>query len=219
MCGILGYLSTQTIDTKCLERLMHQSKIRGKHATGISYINKDKLISKIIPKDATYMQFANVKTKMLIGHTRYSTSSLKYNQPIGDDNVSIVHNGVITQQHSRYWNNTIYKFKTSNDSEFILKSYLEQQHPLISYPNASIASIIIDKKTKAIHFFRNEKRPLYYYKSKEILVITSTKDILKRSGFSDENCIYKCAPCVSYKAKSDLSLELKLMRKEKKDLQ
>jgi asparagine synthetase B (glutamine-hydrolysing) len=179
MCGVIGIISKNIIEKSIINTLLIKSKIRGQHATGITYLDKDMLKSQVIPKNATHINSSNVNTKIIIGHTRYSTSSLEYNQPIFNNDVSIVHNGVITQDDSNNWDNRTYKFKTKNDSEFVLKSYINNEHPIKAYPNASIASIIYDNKNKLLHFFRNEKRPLYYTKFTESIIIASTQDILK----------------------------------------
>ena len=220
MCGIVGIVSTKDIDVSLIDSLMKQSKIRGQHATGISYVFGDILKSKIIPKDATAMDYENVHTKILVGHARYSTSSLEYNQPIHNEDITIVHNGVITQEDSSKWDNTKYKFYTKNDSEFILKSYLEDKHSILEFPDASIASIIYDNIKKTLHFFRNEKRPLYYVTTDDSVIITSTKDILKRSDLNcDHNKIIKCEPCLDYCIGSDLKITTQLIRKPQRDLQ
>ena len=92
MCGVVGIVSTNILQVSIIDELMRQSKIRGQHATGISYLDRDMLKSKIIPKYATAMDYKNVNTKIVIGHARYSTSSILYNQPIHDEDISIVHN-------------------------------------------------------------------------------------------------------------------------------
>lgn len=96
MCGVIGIVSKNILKQDVIKKLIINSKIRGQHATGISYIDEDVIKTCIISKNADYLDLKNVLTKSLIGHARYSTSSLEYNQPISHFNVSIVHNGVIT---------------------------------------------------------------------------------------------------------------------------
>jgi asparagine synthetase B (glutamine-hydrolysing) len=207
MCGVIGIVSKNIIPKDIIHNLIVQSKIRGQHASGISYLENDIIKTKIIPKNATFMDLEDVNTKCLIGHTRYSTSSLEYNQPINYLNVSIVHNGVITQEHSDNWGKYNYKFKTSNDSEFILKSYIEGNQPIEEYKDASISSIILDNNSNKVHFFRNEKRPLYYAETKDTYYIASTKNILVRSGYEN---ITKCSCCVNYTIKNNKLTKYKI---------
>ena len=89
MCGIFGIVSEETIDLSLIKRMLTETQIRGKHATGISYIDKNTLITKIIDKSAEHLSLDGVETKTIIGHCRYSTSSLQYNQPIFSKKVSI----------------------------------------------------------------------------------------------------------------------------------
>lgn len=215
MCGVIGIISKNVLAQEDIGNLLVQSKIRGQHATGISYIQDKMLKNKIIPKNAEHIELENVHTKKLIGHARYSTSSLLYNQPIHDEDISIVHNGVITQEDSSKWDNSTYQFYTKNDSEFILKSYLEGKHPVKEYVEASISSVILDNNTGEVHFFRNEKRPLYYAETEDTYYIASTKNILVRSGYDN---ITKCESCYNYTIKNNKLKKYKI-RDTLEDLQ
>ena len=117
MCGVVGIVSKNIIPTDIIEKLLLQSKIRGQHASGISYVDHDVLKTEKIAKNATFLEIKNIKTRSLIAHTRYSTSSIEHNQPIAYDDLAVVHNGVITQEHSSHWGKYGYEFKTKNDSE------------------------------------------------------------------------------------------------------
>tara|TARA_R110002110_G_scaffold360438_1_gene570172 strand:- start:2575 stop:3222 length:648 start_codon:yes stop_codon:yes gene_type:complete len=215
MCGVIGIISKNVLAHKDISNLLVQSKIRGQHATGISYVQDDVIKTSIIPKNAEYIKLQNVHTKTLIGHARYSTSSLEYNQPISYLDVSIVHNGVITQENSANWGKFNYDFQTANDSEFILKSYLEGKHPVKEYEEASISSVILDNNTGEVHFFRNEKRPLYYAETANTYYIASTKNILIRSGYDN---ITKCDSCYNYTIKNNKLKKYKI-RNTFEDLQ
>ena len=215
MCGVIGIISKKVLSQAQISNLLVQSKIRGQHATGISYVQDDVIKTSIIPKNAEHIGLENVHTKTLIGHARYSTSSLEYNQPISYLDVSIVHNGVITQENSANWGKFDYDFQTANDSEFILKSYLEGKHPVKEYKEASISSVILDNNTGEVHFFRNEKRPLYYAETKDTYYIASTKNILVRSDYEN---ITKCDSCYNYTIKNNKLKKYKI-RDTLEDLQ
>tara|TARA_R100000329_G_scaffold113962_1_gene93553 strand:- start:655 stop:1338 length:684 start_codon:yes stop_codon:yes gene_type:complete len=210
MCGIIGIVSTKFIKKELIQNLVIQSKIRGQHATGMSYIQDNGVkgtdfITKIIPESAEKFEIKNVNTKMLIAHTRYSTSSLEYNQPINFSEHSIVHNGVITQVEFDKWDQT-YRWTSKNDSEHILKTVRENKNPIFEYPRASIAYIHLNYFGKIMKFARNGKRPLYYSEENDLICIASTKDILKRAGLDNIN---QCKSCDTYYIKADTnSLQL-----------
>ena len=218
MCGVVGYYSDQTIDINKFILILRNSMIRGKHATGVAWNENGFIKSKIISGPANLLELTNIETNMIIGHARYSTSDLQYNQPIFSDKIAIVHNGVITQQSPEKWKQIYgFDFKTKNDSELILKSWEINKHPINQYPEASIASIIIDLRNKPIlHFFRNEKRPLYYYKQNKDIFIASTKDILKRANITNESI--KTYACLDYSVNQE-NFKSEEIRKSKKDLQ
>ena len=118
----------------------------------------------------------------MIGHTRYSTSDLLYNQPISNDVLSVAHNGVISQEPPEDWE-SIYglKTKTRNDSELILQCIMRNKEPLTMFKNSSMAYCAL-MENKTLIAARNGERPLYLTNFKEGIIFTSTKDIAKRSG-------------------------------------
>ena len=213
MCAVVGAFSKTKVDLDLFQKVMVQSMIRGKHASGIAWNNNGKLAYRIINESANFLSFKNIDTNMIIGHAMYSTSDLNYNQPIKTDKIAIVHNGVISQEHPDTWKDTYgYDFFTKNDSEIVLRSYENNKHPL--QLDGSMATIILDMTNKpTILFFRNDQRPLYYSTDKDIY-IASTKNILERSGFEH---ILKTDSCVEYKIDGKFSTNL--IRQSKTDLQ
>jgi asparagine synthetase B (glutamine-hydrolysing) len=101
------------------------------------------------------------------------------------DTLSIVHNGVISQEPQERWKELFdLETKTANDSELILRQMEKVLHPLEKFHPASMAVCTIDSN-KLITAFRNEERPLYYYSDSRMTIFASTADILKRSGLTE----------------------------------
>ena len=126
MCGVIGVYLTDVVeeDINLVDRIFRQTMIRGKHATGVTYVSQDglKTIKEPVPvteflKNHSIKDFVVNDALKLIGHIRYSTSDLRYNQPFQGEGVSIAHNGVISQDPD-VWE---YKTETMNDSELILR--------------------------------------------------------------------------------------------------
>lgn len=188
MCSVIGALIQNPTpkDFETIRKVFLESKIRGMHATGMSIIYNGKVLTfkEPVPADR-FVHLDNLEEMVnddgnlyLIGHCRYSTSDLLYNQPIANDEHSIVHNGVITQELAENWDKLFnYKCETKNDSELVLHS----DSPLEEYPDASMAvcELTADKKLLA---YRNGKRPLYLTSLTNGVIITSTADIPKRAG-------------------------------------
>jgi len=194
MCGVIGafLIHPTEEDLLSVSRVFIQTKIRGLHATGVSFIKNEKIhtIKEPIPSDIFFEKykiydFLNEDGNLyLIGHCRYSTSNLIYNQPISDDNISIVHNGVITQENYENWESMYgYTCITANDSELVLRSILDEKPPLLRWFDSSMAVCEL-RKNKTIGFYRNGKRPLYYTKLINGFIITSTENIAKRSNLN-----------------------------------
>jgi len=192
MCGVLGiYLqNAQEEDLALVENLFYESQIRGKHSTGLSYITETGLVTvrDRIPAEEFFQKFdlfdalhSNGNLYM-IGHTRYSTSDLKYPQPLASENIAISHNGVISQEPKEDW---FYKCETNNDSELVLRSLENDSHPFIDFPTASMAVCALDSKNNSLTAFRNHERPLWYSMHERGIIFTSTSDVARRAGLRD----------------------------------
>jgi len=187
MCAIVGaiLLAPSKEDLLLLHRVFHESKIRGLHATGVAYIKNDDvhIIKKPVPADEFPYDFSSYVNEdgnlYLIGHCRYSTSDLQYNQPIGNNGHAIVHNGVITQELPEKWKELYgYDCETKNDSELIQHS----NEPLTEFSHMSMAVCELTSRPKELVAYRNGKRPLYLTSLVNGVLITSTADIPKRAG-------------------------------------
>jgi glutamine phosphoribosylpyrophosphate amidotransferase len=195
MCAIIGaYIENPSSrDLIILADVFRESSIRGLHATGVSWVRDNEIKTVIDSKPATsfldLLDLSNCVNEdgslYLIGHCRYSTSDLNYNQPLWNENISIVHNGVITQEMPENWESLYgYKCKTRNDSELIVHTLEAMKSPLQEFPNASMAVVELYKEKK-LRFYRNGKRPIYFTSLPNGGIITSTKDIAIRSDLKD----------------------------------
>lgn len=191
MCGIIGYVNEETTkqDLETLKKVLCESKIRGKHASGIAWwdgtdiqsyvkpISIDKLIhefdlNKLVHKGKVAM----------VAHARYSTSDIDYNQPILTETMAVAHNGVITQDSPDSWQSTYgYKCVGKNDSELILRALEQGKDPLLEFPDASISAVVLNNIGE-ISYMRNTRRPLWVGTIGKGTVVASTYDILNRAG-------------------------------------
>lgn len=191
MCGIISFYCKDTTknDLEVLKRVMIESRIRGKHASGIAWYNGRTILSVVepMPIDQLVDEFnfdtlVHNKQVSMIAHARYSTSNLKYNQPIIGKHMAVAHNGVISQASPDTWEDTYgYKCETQNDSELLLRALEDEDSPFEVFPDASIAAVVLDD-SGAIHAMRNGLRPLWCGKIGKGTVYASTFDILNRSG-------------------------------------
>ena len=195
MCGIIGYSSEDVTsnDLGILKKVMIESRIRGKHASGAAWFDGSKICSlvKPIPIDKLVKQLDFNKllydknSISFIAHARYCTSNIEYNQPIVSKSFAVVHNGVVSQEPYETWETTYgYKCSGKNDSELILRAIENGDDPLNKFPDASISSIILNDSGHLV-YFRNTRRPMWVGKVGKGIIIASTYDILKRAGVSD----------------------------------
>ena len=223
MCAVIGAVIKKPTneDFLMLKRVFHESRIRGMHATGMSILFNDKIMTfkEPVPADK-FIHLDDLKEMVnsdgnlyLIGHCRYSTSDLEYNQPIDNADCSIVHNGVITQELTENWKRLFnYECKTKNDSELVLHS----PSPLEEFPDASMAVCKLTTDRKLIAY-RNGKRPLYLTSLSNGCMITSTRDVVKRAGVAG---VTSDVPMNTYMTfDSNTALTKQYVNTLKKDLQ
>ena len=194
MCGVIGAILLEPTkqDFAMIRRVFHESKIRGMHATGISFLPKwstgietikeplpaDQFVDKHLHDDNLNDMVADDGNLYLIGHCRYSTSDLEFNQPMVGTGKSIVHNGVITQELPENWKDIYgYDCMTKNDSELVLHSNDPLQE--FSHMSMGVVELYNDKK---LRFYRNGKRPIYLSSIPNGCIITSTADIANRAN-------------------------------------
>ena len=194
MCAVIGaYIENPSSrDLVMLADVFRESSIRGLHATGMSWVKSDRIHTMISATPAgKFIEAFDLKNTLnedgnlyLIGHCRYSTSDLNYNQPLWDESLAIVHNGVVSQEMPENWERLYgYKCQTKNDSELILHTLKAKKSPLVEFADASMAVVELYKEKK-LRFYRNGKRPIYFTSLPNGSIITSTKDIAQRAGLS-----------------------------------
>lgn len=191
MCSVIGTLIQNPTpkDFESIRKVFLESKIRGMHATGMSVVHNGNILTfkEAVPADK-FVHLDNLEEMVnddgnlyLIGHCRYSTSDLLYNQPIVNASTSIVHNGVISQHDPADWEVLHgYTCEGKNDTELLLRS-LEHYNPLLHWKDASL-SVCELNVDKTLRVYRNGKRPLYLTSLTNGVIITSTADIPKRAG-------------------------------------
>lgn len=198
MCAVIGALlrSPTTDQLDKVRNVFLESRIRGMHATGLSYVKNGKVVTlkEAVPA-SVFSPLSNMEQLLnedgnlyLIGHCRYSTSDLRFNQPIQtSDDLSIVHNGVVTQELPENWDRLYgYETTTQNDTELLNRTIEAGYHPLEIWRDSSL-SVIELTSDKKINLYRNGKRPLYKTTMDNGYIITSTKDIAKRAGIINES--------------------------------
>lgn len=225
MCAVIGAIikNPSADDFSLIRRVFLESKIRGMHATGISVLphwsKEIQTFREPVPADK-FVHLDNLEDYVaddgnlyLIGHCRYSTSDLEYNQPLYTVNKSIVHNGVITQELPHRWKELYgYDCITKNDSELVLHS----EDPLAEFPNMSmgVCELSVDK---TLTIYRSGKRPLYMTTLPNGVLVTSTKDIIKRADPSAEPDVMQANVYCTIGA--DLLLNYESVNNQTKDYQ
>lgn len=231
MCAVIGAIlkSPTETDWQIIKDVIRESSIRGLHATGASFLlhwNKgittftepvpaEKFID--IHLEKSVQEFVNTDGNLyMIAHCRYSTSDLKYNQPIFNQKYSVVHNGVVTQEMPEHWMDFYgYDCKTKNDSELILQSITAGRSPMEEFPDSSMAVIELHAENKELRFYRNGKRPLYFTPVTNGYIITSTEDIGFRSKIKPMPVLMNRYVTVG----DELTLSMKKVRLNRPDLQ
>jgi len=213
MCGIIGFkhvgpIKNPAMSRRFIEALLRWSKIRGLHATGITWTYGDGLetLKRPLPADE-FMALPEWDAiwentpKAGILHTRYSTSgdweNNKNNQPLALSQLAIVHNGLVSMAtRDEFMEQYKVRTTTENDSEIILRKvsqhyakgktmYEAVQDGLKEIYDVHppiFAAGMVDGEGE-LYAFKDHIRPMYLWNipSINLLGFCSTLDIFKRA--------------------------------------
>jgi len=193
MCGVVGF-SCQKPDKEkieLLQKIIFQSKIRGLHSFGYSYLDNGIKTKKRHEIKNVNLPLAN----KIIYHNRYSTSGdykdHNNNQPIINSEMSLVFNGVLdmgTKEEIEKKYSIV--MNTDNDGEIILQKCSINKKKIIEFikeSKGSFAGLILTASNELLAI-RNINRPLWKLEHNNAIYLASTKDIFKRvdSNFEPE---------------------------------
>jgi hypothetical protein len=204
MCGIAGYKVASKRHAAAaaafFEQLMLECQVRGRHASGFSWVEGNALRTHKAAMPAELLDWKGLRARpplAAIGHTRYSTSGdwrdNKNTQPIEAGGVAIVHNGLVSMAEQKGFEAAYrVKTKTANDTEVLLRHVLATRGDLLK---AFAKVYAVDPPIFACGFLtakgsitvvRDHIRPLWFFEVKSLGMtgFASTKDIITRAAGS-----------------------------------
>ena len=193
MCSIIGW--NGKFNEELVESLCFNSRIRGLHSFGYSYVlNSQVIVKKFLDYDEFLTSLKTDRPNKFIAHFRYSTSGdykeQNNNQPILRDDLAMVFNGVLdmrTKQEMQEAYNV--EMNTDNDGELAVIHKMRSEQEFIEFvKNKSFAGAFIDA-TGEIQVFRNNNRPAHIGEHNGIRILSSTKDILHRSRINSTKIV------------------------------
>ncbi|MBN2279907.1 MAG: asparagine synthase (glutamine-hydrolyzing) [Candidatus Marinimicrobia bacterium] len=172
MCGITGYISKKHYNEALICRMTDTLSHRGPDSSGFSFHNIN-------------------NSQLALGHRRLSILDLSENanQPMSYKHFTIIFNGEI-YNHLELRNileKAGYSFKTTSDTETLLKGFEFWQTELFEKLNGMFALAIIDEQNGELILCRDRMgiKPLYYYHDHKNFVFGSElKPIMVYPEFS-----------------------------------
>lgn len=204
MCGIVGYVCNKKHAAKAFElftRLMEESQVRGKHASGIAWVERERLWvhkepvpSRTLVRTAWWQGVKAHAPTAIVGHCRYSTSgdwaANTNNQPLASARLALVHNGLVSMaERGRVEQQYKVRLRTANDSEVLLRRVEKAQGDVakaleaVYRVEAPIFALGLLDAGGGLRVVRDHLRPLWLFRI-EALGLTgfaSTKDIVDRA--------------------------------------
>ena len=212
MCAVFGYLDykgkvNNVILKKLIRNLSIAAEVRGTDATGISYVNHEKVVTFKKAKPAHKVKlFFPRNTKCVIGHTRMTTQgSEKYNynnHPFdgrcGTETFALAHNGVLYNDAELKAKYHLPKTPIETDS-YVAVQLLEQKKQLhaesikkmAELVNGSFVFTILRNDNTLFLVKGNNPLTLYHFPALELYVYASTKSILD-NALQQVNLSDKC---------------------------
>ena len=213
MCAVFGYFDykgkvSNAILKNLIQNLSIAAEVRGTDATGISYVNHEKVVTFKKAKPAHKVKlFFPRNTKCVIGHTRMTTQgSEKYNynnHPFdgrcGTETFSIAHNGVLYNDAELKAKYHLPKTQIETDS-YVAVQLLEQEKQLHAESIKRMAESVegsfvftILRNDNTLFLVKgNNPLTIYHFPKIGIYVYASTKSILgnalQQVNLSDKCC-------------------------------
>ncbi|MEE2702206.1 MAG: glutamine--fructose-6-phosphate transaminase (isomerizing) [Thermodesulfobacteriota bacterium] len=179
MCGIFSIYSKRDIKPNSFINSLKELEYRGYDSAGVAFFEEDniKILKTTLKiKDLESKLKNNLKTSLIMGHTRWATHgspSIKNCHPHEYKNIVLVHNGIVEnydelKRHKAIQQN---KFKSDTDTEVLahlISYYLEREGSLVKSV-ARVGEIIkgsnsflcLDKKDPKLIVAYKNKTPLY----------------------------------------------------------
>lgn len=188
MCSIIAVSGSW--DEEIVKKIMQNSRIRGLHSFGYSFVEKEKIQNlKFLEYNQFIQSLIQKKPEKFIAHFRYSTSGdwkvIENNQPILLDDFCLAFNGVIDMSSKSEMEKKFeLKMETENDGEIAIVKYKQNRDLFLDFINENkrtFAGVFLNKENKIIAI-KNNLRPLSISKDKNATYLASTSDILSRSG-------------------------------------
>lgn len=198
MCGVIGFATVNPTEGQrdLLARVIHESRVRGLHAFGLAWFNRDGSGALRSHDLKTVSEIALEKLQVegpakVIAHCRYSTSgdwlSLANAQPLTTDRLALAFNGVISMKTKPEFEAEFnVKCRADNDGEILLRKVEQGEDPkeFVRSISGSFAGVMLDLKTGWVTAFRNSRRPLWKAEAAGANFIASTRNIFERAGIA-----------------------------------
>lgn len=200
MCGIAGFFNSTFDDNKTITLMTNALRHRGPDDEGYIAVNTETLkITELIGNDSVVggvnINDFKERANLFLGHRRLSIidPTPAGHQPMANDNNSIwiifngeVYNYIEIRQELK---NKGYHFKTSCDTEVIIKAYEEWGFECLHRFNGMWAFVIYDKRKNILFGARDRfgVKPLYYYlDDKHFAFASEIKALLKLPFYKKE---------------------------------
>lgn len=120
MCGIFGAISQSKLDKIKINKLAKSSQRRGKDSSGLFFFSGEEYsLWRATKKTSSLIKdIKDNDLKFLMGHSRLITNGLEDNQPVFQNNICVIHNGIIVNEEE-IWENSKQQRKQKIDTELI----------------------------------------------------------------------------------------------------
>lgn len=199
-------------------------------ATALSYSNnsdgdgvymdnegKDVLYKTLNKTNLNYFMCELCNSKFILTHQRTATHGLtaEYTQPFDNKNFVLMHNGVLSEFAFKEASDThgffmkfleAFKIQNGTREEKIIKAIKS----LLNNSRGWYSIALYDKKTQKLYYFKDDFSKIFFYRSKNYLILTTNEDNAKFLSLLEEdfNKLKKIKNYTIYKISCDNDINI-----------
>jgi predicted glutamine amidotransferase len=167
-----------------MDVISYKSFLSNSHGEGCFFIQGKE---PIIMKSEKKIIYRNIPSWIIATHQRFATSghSIDYIHPFENENIILMHNGVIQNeaQRKKDESDTFGMFTAIGETADTEKALISNIKNYVSNFEGSYSVLIYHKHTEKIFYFKNSRTDFYFTENNNYLIASTDKNNVQYAGY------------------------------------